>query len=367
MTKVDYAKLSGDNMNVQLQICLLVFFEAVNILKTVNVELGQNILVNCDLPNTTSNNEVYWYMQRYMQTECRAPVLILRTIGEDPLAKYYSPAFKQKFSLVNHSLLIHNITEEELGNYYCVKTGERVFSNGTRIHTTRHKTEQDDQELPQHGLWPTLTLASALITCVFIAAIVGLFIWCEAVTGLKFVQVEMGESVTVKCDAAGDKSNPDIFWYLLKLCSAPVLILRTAGKDKPSYYDTASKHKFLLQANHSLLIQNITEDELGDYFCAETKKPVVFSNGFRVNATALLTSHCKRTSKGHLQHQDTLISTQLSDISPLPEENQENSKGLQPPKPPSVLPAAEWEEGPNQLRHKLGLLSFENLQPSAPH
>ncbi|KAI4895880.1 hypothetical protein NFI96_021177, partial [Prochilodus magdalenae] len=156
--------------NVQLQICLLIWVEAVNSLKAVNVELGQNILVTCDLPSITRSTEVYWYMQ----TECRAPVVIIRTFtaGTQILPKYYSPAFKQKFSLVNHSLLIHNITEEELGNYYCVETGEPIFSNGTRIHSTRDKTEQDDQELPQHGLWPTLTLASALITCVFIAAIV---------------------------------------------------------------------------------------------------------------------------------------------------------------------------------------------------
>ncbi|KAI4895881.1 hypothetical protein NFI96_021178 [Prochilodus magdalenae] len=155
--------------HVQLQICLLIFFEAVNGLKTVNVELGQNILVNCDLPSITRSTEVYWYMQ----TECRAPVLILRTIGEDthPLAKYYSPAFKQKFSLVNHSLLIHNITEEELGNYYCVNSGERVFSNGTRIHTTRHTS--DDHQLPPHSPWPVLTLAAALLNCVFIAVIIG--------------------------------------------------------------------------------------------------------------------------------------------------------------------------------------------------
>ncbi|KAI4895883.1 hypothetical protein NFI96_021180 [Prochilodus magdalenae] len=159
--------------NVQLQICLLLWTEAVNGLQTVNVELGQNITVNCDLPSITRSTEVYWYMQ----TECRAPVVILRAIGEDPLAKYCSPAFKQKFSLVNHSLLIHNITEEELGNYYCVNTGERVFSNGTRIHSTRHTSEQNNQQpLPHHTPWQILTLVSALLNCVFIATIIALLV-----------------------------------------------------------------------------------------------------------------------------------------------------------------------------------------------
>ncbi|KAL7834078.1 hypothetical protein AOLI_G00290380 [Acnodon oligacanthus] len=172
-----------------------------------------------------------------------------------------------------------------------------------------------------------------------------LLLWFAAVTGLKFVQVEMGGNITVKCDLANRESNTAIFWYVQKLCGAPELILRSAGdaEEKVHYYYTVFKERFSVQVNNSLLIQNITEDELGDYYCAETGKPIVFSNGFRLNSTgrtseiinktdqqppqhtpwpsltlasallncifivpviALLTSHCKRSSKDRVQPPD---------------------------------------------------------------
>ncbi|KAL7834077.1 hypothetical protein AOLI_G00290370 [Acnodon oligacanthus] len=163
--------------NFQLQMYLLVWLEAVKGLKMVEVEFGefgQNIAVTCDLSGSPSSTEVYWYVQM----QCRAPALILRTITAGKRAKplYYNTVLKQKFSLVNYSLLIYNITEDELGDYYCLKTGEPVFTSGTRLHTTKHvnKPEQDDQQPPQHTPWPVLTLTSALLNCAFIAAIAAL-------------------------------------------------------------------------------------------------------------------------------------------------------------------------------------------------
>ncbi|KAI4898808.1 hypothetical protein NFI96_032714, partial [Prochilodus magdalenae] len=60
---------------------------------------------------------------------------------------------------------------------------------------------------------------------------------------------------------------------------------------------------------------------------------------------------------------------------PLPEENQEDSKGLHPPKPLSVLTAAEWEEVPKvdhdgEVRMKLGLKKYScelTLDPNTVH
>ncbi|XP_017580571.1 uncharacterized protein LOC108444105 isoform X4 [Pygocentrus nattereri] len=163
--------------NLQLQMCLVIWLEAVKGLKIVKVEfgeIGQNITVNCGLSSSLSGTEVYWYKQ----IQCRAPVLILRTVMAGKRIKpfYNNVVLKQKFSLINYSLLIYNITEDELGDYYCVKTGEPLFTDGTRLHTTKHvnKTEQDDQQPSQHTPWPILTLTSALLNCVFIAAIAAL-------------------------------------------------------------------------------------------------------------------------------------------------------------------------------------------------
>ncbi|KAI4883045.1 hypothetical protein NFI96_007295 [Prochilodus magdalenae] len=49
--------VSGTRLMFIFKPGLLIFFEAVKGLKTVNVELGQNILVNCDLPGFTPSTE----------------------------------------------------------------------------------------------------------------------------------------------------------------------------------------------------------------------------------------------------------------------------------------------------------------------
>ncbi|XP_037390566.1 uncharacterized protein LOC108444105 isoform X3 [Pygocentrus nattereri] len=165
--------------NLQLQMCLLIWFVAVAGLKFVQVEMGGNITVQCALAHRESNTAIFWYVQK----QCGAPELILRSIrdGEERV-HYYNAVFKEKFSLqVSNSLLIQSITEDELGDYYCVETGKPiVFSNGLRLNSTGrtseiiNKTEQRNQQPPQHTPWPSLTLASALLNCIFIIPVIAL-------------------------------------------------------------------------------------------------------------------------------------------------------------------------------------------------
>ncbi|KAL6462011.1 hypothetical protein MHYP_G00301560 [Metynnis hypsauchen] len=326
--------------SLQLQMYLLIWFEAVKGLKIVKVELGQNVTVNCDLSST----ELYWYMQ----IQCRAPVLILRavTVGKRIKPHYENAVLKQKFSLINYSLLIYNITEEELGDYYCLKPGEPFFTDGTRLHTTKHvnKTEQDDQRPSTPTPWPVLTLTSALLNCVFIAAIAALLAsHCKRSPDSNLQQPQ--DQIHTQYDTTDLYASAR---RVKKQCGAPELILRSVsrGEEKGHYYNTIFRQRFLLQVNNSLLIPNITEDELGDYYCVETGKPIVFSNGLRLNSTgrtsetankteqrdqqppqhtpwpsltlasallncifiipviALLTSHCKKSSKDRLQPPD---------------------------------------------------------------
>ncbi|XP_037390567.1 uncharacterized protein LOC108444105 isoform X6 [Pygocentrus nattereri] len=133
--------------NLLLQIRLLIWFESVEGLRFVQVELGKNITVNCDLADTTSRAKVYWYLQ----THGSAPVVILRTFNDGTETE------------------AQNIKEDELGDYYCVKAGEPFFTNGARLHIT-----VSGHQPPPHTPWPGLTLASALLNCVFTAAITAL-------------------------------------------------------------------------------------------------------------------------------------------------------------------------------------------------
>lgn len=105
--------------------------QAVTGLKPVWVELGQNITVNCDLADT----KIYWYKH----TPRSAPVPILCSKCDKERPKYYNTHLKQTFSLLaNLSLMIQNITEDGLGDYYCVKDAEPHFTTGTRLETLEH-------------------------------------------------------------------------------------------------------------------------------------------------------------------------------------------------------------------------------------
>ncbi|KAG9261172.1 hypothetical protein AMEX_G26159 [Astyanax mexicanus] len=94
------------------------------------------------------------------------------TDGENIAAYFYNTAMKGKVTVqVNHSLLIHNITEEDLGDYYCVASGALNFSTGTRLYRTESSS---GHVYPHHHTpWLSLILASAVLNCIFIAAIVG--------------------------------------------------------------------------------------------------------------------------------------------------------------------------------------------------
>ncbi len=93
------------------------------------VTLGADVNISCDL----DIKEIYWYRQKSPDP----PVLILRTYDrKSESAEYENSTFQDKYSVkTNSRLFIRNISSDELGVYYCVKTSEPLkFSNGTKIY-----------------------------------------------------------------------------------------------------------------------------------------------------------------------------------------------------------------------------------------
>ncbi len=93
------------------------------------VTLGADVNISCDL----DIKEIYWYRQKSPDP----PVLILRTHDRTSEgAEYKNSIFKLKYSVkTNSRLFIRNISSDELGVYYCVKTSEPLkFSNATKIY-----------------------------------------------------------------------------------------------------------------------------------------------------------------------------------------------------------------------------------------
>ena len=93
-------------------------------------DLGSNVTINCDL----DENEVYWILLKTPDP----PTLILRSFPT-PISPFYTnKTFRKKYSVqFKHRLVINNVTADELGVYYCMKTGTPPkLSNSTRLHFT---------------------------------------------------------------------------------------------------------------------------------------------------------------------------------------------------------------------------------------
>ncbi|KAF4097936.1 hypothetical protein G5714_021944 [Onychostoma macrolepis] len=116
---------------IQLHIYLLMWSQAAESVTNTAVTLGADVNISCDL----DIEEIYWYRHKSPDP----PVLILRTYSSTYKgAEYENSIFKLKYSVkTNNRLFIRNISTDELGVYYCVKTSEpQKFSNGTKIYIT---------------------------------------------------------------------------------------------------------------------------------------------------------------------------------------------------------------------------------------
>uniref|UniRef100_A0A9J7ZGD7 Ig-like domain-containing protein n=1 Tax=Cyprinus carpio carpio TaxID=630221 RepID=A0A9J7ZGD7_CYPCA len=133
---------------IQLHFYLLMCYQATECLTNTSVTLGADVIIGCDL----DIKEIYWYRQKSPDP----PVLMLRTFYRTyEGAEYEDRIFKLKYSVKTNSLLfIRNISTDELGVYYCVKTSEpQKFSNGTKIYIN----ESDETE------WRNLTIITSVL------------------------------------------------------------------------------------------------------------------------------------------------------------------------------------------------------------
>ncbi|XDV22030.1 hypothetical protein PO909_027003 [Leuciscus waleckii] len=108
-----------------------------------------------------------------------------------------------------------------------------------------------------------------------------LLIWCEAAETLTDQLTDLGQNVTINCDFDVKEVN----WLLLKLPDSPVWILRTFSSTTPHYYNNRFRQKYSVQRKPHLFINNVTIDDLGDYYCVTTDAPPKYSDGTRLHIT----------------------------------------------------------------------------------
>ncbi|XP_050950041.1 uncharacterized protein LOC127153139 [Labeo rohita] len=173
---------------IQLHFYLLMWSQATESLTNINVTLGADVNISCDL----DIKEIYWYKLKFPDP----PVSILRTYKSTyEGAEYENSIFKHKYSVkTNSRLFIRNISTDELGVYYCVKTSEpRKFSNGTKIDIrdsdqknitdSVHRNQTDSNDCPQQQTpWTIPMITSVLLNALLIIAVIGLVKSCRDTT-----------------------------------------------------------------------------------------------------------------------------------------------------------------------------------------
>uniref|UniRef100_A0A8C1W569 Si:dkey-208m12.3 n=1 Tax=Cyprinus carpio TaxID=7962 RepID=A0A8C1W569_CYPCA len=105
---------------------------------------------------------------------------------------------------------------------------------------------------------------------------------------------DLGSNVIINCDL----DENEVYWILLKTADPPTVILRSFPTPKPPFYPNKTfRNKYSVQFKHHLLINNVTADELGVYYCMSTETPPKLSNSTRLhfNESAQLTERHSHT------------------------------------------------------------------------
>ncbi|TRZ03359.1 hypothetical protein DNTS_025377 [Danionella cerebrum] len=101
---------------------------------------------------------------------------------------------------------------------------------------------------------------------------------CQA--AVSDISTLLGSDVSMNCDL----EENEVFWIVLKSPDPPTQILASfsSEEESPHYFNKSFRRKYSVQFKHRLVINNISADELGVYFCMSTSFPPKFSNSSRI-------------------------------------------------------------------------------------
>ncbi|KAG1939879.1 hypothetical protein F2P79_017110 [Pimephales promelas] len=279
-------------------------------------DLGSNVTINCDL----DENEVYWILLKTPDP----PTVILRSFPTSRAPFYSNKTFIKKYSVqFKHRLVINNVTADELGVYYCMNAGATPkLSNSTRLTFTESTqitechnhaaVEFIDQNQKQSQI---IIIISGLMNGLLLIVLIEgsrIILKCFHLDNMKIIQLQLyvliccraavsdqltdlGSNVTINCDL----DENEVYWILQKTPDPPTVILRSMSTmSAPFYLNKTFRKKYSLQFKHRLVINNVTADELGVYYCMNTDTPPKLSNSTRLtfNESTQITEYHNHTA-----------------------------------------------------------------------
>ncbi|XP_039528773.1 uncharacterized protein LOC120479965 isoform X1 [Pimephales promelas] len=193
---------------IQLQIYLFMLYQASESLTNIPVTLGSDVIITCDI----DIKKISWYKLKLPDPL----VLILHTSSStyEGEGEYENITYKHKYSVKTKSrLFIKNITIDELGVYYCVKSSHPLkISNGTKIYISDSVHRNQTEDAPQQQIpWRNMTIISVLLNVLLIIAVIGLLKSCIDATRRSKNTSEKPQNTT-KAQNTNDPQYAEIYF-----------------------------------------------------------------------------------------------------------------------------------------------------------
>uniref|UniRef100_A0A8C2ISP7 Ig-like domain-containing protein n=1 Tax=Cyprinus carpio TaxID=7962 RepID=A0A8C2ISP7_CYPCA len=112
----------------------------------------------------------------------------------------------------------------------------------------------------------------------FFFYLVDVLICCQA--AVADLLTDLGSNVIINCDL----DENEVYWILLKTADPPTVILRSFSTQtkSPFYHNKTFRKKYSVQFKHRLVINNVTADELGFYYCMNTETNLIISREIKL-------------------------------------------------------------------------------------